>query len=984
MHLWYLVSSVPQNKSVRNIGNVQALDSLYILKKINSPEENMGKLKRKSRFNSCSRFIFSMLIMILLLSTPLPAWTKEVPKIELSPEEKIWLDNNHTVRVRVTDSAPYLYSKDGKPVGIAVDMINAVSERTGIKFHFVMPSPPFSADLKGLIQHAGPDLIATLMPTPEREKNILFTKSYISSPRFIFTRDYAEFVSSMESLSGKTVAVIKDYVVHTDLAKDYPDINLLTCKNNKDALKAVSSGKAFAFIGDLIATPAMINEFGLKNLKATAPSSLQDHSIAMGIRNDWPELRDIINKAIAAIPPEEKAAIINKWSTVKFEHSIRPADSLKWILVVVGVAFGILLLFIFWNRSLTKKVKERTGELKRNNELLEAEISKRKNAQEVLRGSHDYLKKLTNSMGDAVFSIKMPERKIEWANYASSNILGYDPEELIGRTTEFLYENRNEFLAIGDKLTGAVKEGKDIVQITQFLRRKSGEIFPVELTVTIHKEKGEVVSATGIIRDITERKKGEEEVKQSEENLARAQEIAHIGSWQLDIVKNELWWSDETYRIFGLAGGIPMTYEKFIAHVHPEEKAYVDERWLAALNKEPYDIEHRIMVAGEVKWVKEHAELTFDEADKAVSAIGTVQDITERHQAEEALRESEEKFRTLVTNTEEIVYILNKDGIFLLSEGKGLSKLDLKPGQVVGKSVFELYKDYPQMLAEIRKVFNGETLTTEINVGGIYFKNWHTPHKDHEGKIIGLLGLSINVTDQKQAEEALEEYQQRLKALASQLTITEEKERRRIAADLHDHVAQSLALARIQIVSVLKLASDPRQTAILDDISDSLRQTIQETRDLIYDLSPPQLNEIGLSAAISEWLEEQIEKRYALKAECIVSGSEEPMDDDVSAILFRSVRELVTNVIKHARATRVNIRVNQDHDRVKIIVRDDGAGFDAISQSLKTEGGFGIFSIKEQMADLGGSLEIVSEPGQGTEAILAVPLKKEEDNEGIT
>ncbi len=363
-----------------------------------------------------------------------------------------------------------------------------------------------------------------------------------------------------------------------------------------------------------------------------------------------------------------------------------------------------------------------------------------------------------------------------------------------------------------------------------------------------------------------------------------------------------------------------------------------------------------------------------------------IHDITERRQAQKALQESEEKFRALVTNTEEIVYMIDKDGTFLLSEGKGLSKLGLKPGEVVGKSVFEMYEDYPDMLDSIRNTFNGETRIIEVNVDGNHFRTWYTPHKNHEGEIIGLLGLSINITDQKQAEQTLQAYQQRLKALASQLTLTGEKERRRIAADLHDHVGQSLVLARIQIMAVLKLASDPRQTAMLDEISDSLRQTVQEIRDLIYDLSPPQLNEIGLSAAISEWLEEQVEKRYTLKAECIVSDSEEPMDDDVSAILFRSVRELVTNVIKYARATRVDIRVNQDNDRVKVIVRDDGAGFNAnaIRQSIKIEGGFGLFSIKERMADLGGSLEIVSEPGQGTEAIMTVPLEKKEDNEEIT
>ncbi|MBW2200542.1 MAG: hypothetical protein JRF71_06850, partial [Deltaproteobacteria bacterium] len=139
----------------------------------------------------------------------------------------------------------------------------------------------------------------------------------------------------------------------------------------------------------------------------------------------------------------------------------------------------------------------------------------------------------------------------------------------------------------------------------------------------------------------------------------------------------------------------------------------------------------------------------------------------------------------------------------------------MKPGQVVGKSIFELYKDYPQMLAEMRQTFNGETVTSEVNVDGNYFRNWYTPHKNHEGEIIGLLGLSVNITEQKQAEQRLQDYQQRLKALASKQTITEEKERRRIAADLHDHVGQSLALARIQIASVRKLASDPKQTATI-------------------------------------------------------------------------------------------------------------------------------------------------------------------------
>ena len=122
-------------------------------------------------------------------------------------------------------------------------------------------------------------------------------------------------------------------------------------------------------------------------------------------------------------------------------------------------------------------------------------------------------------------------------------------------------------------------------------------------------------------------------------------------------------------------------------------------------------------------------------------------------EAEDKLQKSEIKFKTLVTNNEEIVFMIAEDGTFLLSEGKGLAALGLKPGEVVGESVLELYQDYPDMLDEMRKVFKGETIACEVNIGGIYFRNWYTPHKNHIGEIIGLLGLSVNITERVQAEE---------------------------------------------------------------------------------------------------------------------------------------------------------------------------------------------------------------------------------------
>jgi len=136
-------------------------------------------------------------------------------------------------------------------------------------------------------------------------------------------------------------------------------------------------------------------------------------------------------------------------------------------------------------------------------------ITERRRAEQALRESRDYLERLTNSMWDAVFSIKMPERVIEWAN-DSFRLIGYNPEECVGRTTEFLYPDKSEFLDFGNKLKNALAAGKDILHAEQLLKRKGGEVFPAEITTTVYKEKGEVARVTSIVRDITKRKRLEQ------------------------------------------------------------------------------------------------------------------------------------------------------------------------------------------------------------------------------------------------------------------------------------------------------------------------------------------------------------------------------------------------------------------------------------------------------------------------------------------
>jgi signal transduction histidine kinase len=184
---------------------------------------------------------------------------------------------------------------------------------------------------------------------------------------------------------------------------------------------------------------------------------------------------------------------------------------------------------------------------------------------------------------------------------------------------------------------------------------------------------------------------------------------------------------------------------------------------------------------------------------------------------------------------------------------------------------------------------------------------------------------------------------------------------------------------------VRKSAAGSSLADTLDDISDTLLEALEDTQHLMLELSSAAMNESGLSAAISEWLDLQIGSRHGIKTEFIDNIPDDPgkkIDANVRAIIFRNVRELLFNVVKHARANKISVRLEDRNTIMRIIVEDDGTGFEpqAVAEAGGKIGGFGLFSIEELMADLGGSLRIVSEPGKGCTAILSVPFGND-DNE---
>jgi len=280
--------------------------------------------------------------------------------IELTDEEKDWLAQIRTVRVRTVDYPPYQILKGNEaPQGVVIEYLKLIENRTGIEFKYEVTDQPFAEFLESMKQGNGPDMTALIMPTPEREQYLSFTEPYISSPYVIFIREKDEPILDILDLTEKTIAIPRGFVVQEQLESNYPRIELALFNSDKKALEAVATGQADAYIGNLTVASHIIHQHGLSHLKVTATTPFGNQGLSMGSRRDLPELTSIIDKALASITEEEKTAIRNKYLAIKFEQGINTAVVLKWALIIGGTAVGIIFLFVFWNRQMSREISKR-------------------------------------------------------------------------------------------------------------------------------------------------------------------------------------------------------------------------------------------------------------------------------------------------------------------------------------------------------------------------------------------------------------------------------------------------------------------------------------------------------------------------------------------------------------------------------------------------------------------------------------------------
>ena len=270
-----------------------------------------------------------------------------------------------------------------------------------------------------------------------------------------------------------------------------------------------------------------------------------------------------------------------------------------------------------------------------------------------------------------------------------------------------------------------------------------------------------------------------------------------------------------------------------------------------------------------------------------------------------------------------------------------------------------------------------------------------TPLRDSQEKVVGGVNVLVDITDRKRTERQLQDLaaeserrvaertgelrrsQERLRALASELTLTEQRERRRLATDLHDYLAQLIVASRINLSQTISRTHDHTLSASLAKIDQMLDQALTYTRSLVAELSPHVLYQFGLSKSLV-WLGDQM-KQYSLDVTVHTGPETFTLSDDQAVLLFQSVRELLMNIVRHAHTDKASVTINMDADReLWISVEDNGVGFEtaALSRTGDPHTKFGLLSIRERMELLGGECDLSSSPGVGTLAVLRLPLNQ--------
>lgn len=394
------------------------------------------------------------------------------------------------------------------------------------------------------------------------------------------------------------------------------------------------------------------------------------------------------------------------------------------------------------------------------------DITESKNSEGRLQQSEGKLRAYLDNISDTIWLIDANLNMV-YVSPSVTRLLGVLPGELVGRPSALVL-HPEDMNAVINAQRYVMEHPGEPHTIQYRVRHKDGRWIDVESTGMNLFANPAINGVLVTMRDITERKRLEVVLRHSEETLNLAQAVAQIGSWFLDIPANRLEWSSETYRMFCIPQQSAIDLETFVAIVHPDDRDFVLSAWGEAMAGAPYDIEHRVVVKGQERWVRERARIERDSEGRPLTGIGTVQDITERKLAEEALCASEHRYRLLVESSPLCIHEIDLEGRIQSMNRAGLDMLGLKDaGEIIGLPYIGAVsqQDAARVGALLQDaIVNGIPSYFEFATAGDaarHFKSCFIPIKDEGGKVLKLMGITEDITERKKIEDELKQTKER-------------------------------------------------------------------------------------------------------------------------------------------------------------------------------------------------------------------------------
>lgn len=482
---------------------------------------------------------------------------------------------------------------------------------------------------------------------------------------------------------------------------------------------------------------------------------------------------------------------------------------------------------------------------------------------------------------------------------------------------------------------------------------------------------------------ITERKKAELENLQSRERLERAEEHALMGSWEYDVIKQEIRWSKQMFRFFGLpeSDKVPPD-ELYLSLIHADDRKMV-QQVIADMQEGkksfPVSVYRTNPEVLPLRYLQPSWIVDKDDDGNVLRLSGTIIDVTAKINAENSIVQEKELSDSIINTLPGVFYLYNKEGRFLrwnnnFSVVTGYSSEEISHMHPL---MFFTGKDKELLTKKIANVFNtGEDaveadFVTKTGAPIPYYFTGVTI--DYEGQKC-LMGVGVDISERLKTQEELRQISEELRHLIAHQQAVREEERKRIAREIHDELGQQLTAVKMDVAWIDKKIPEESDIlkrklkniiSLLDSSNLSIRKILNELRMGILD-----------HYKIVEALKLQGQQFSGQTGVNLTFESDRPdvqTTETMATCLYRVYQEALTNITRYAGAAKVTTKLWQDDESVYLQITDDGKGFD--KNVLKSGRSFGVLGMKERVASLQGTFDLKTAPGKGTQITISIPLK---------